>query len=364
MAIFFRRPRRMEFIPFLIVFVVAIYFVWYNLYQIKNAVSYATRPLWDKADGPSQIIPHYYSEGMPIDQQACIIHGWNRRGDTNNVKIIDAVLMSSELDLLEIRMEELDSVVDHFLILESNATFTSLSKPTFFASNRARFARFDHKIVYRFLHSNELQHPDPWKNEAKHRDTMTALIRETVGSLPSNIQPLVIMADVDEIPSEHTLRLLKQCDFGRSVHLQLRNYIYSFEWFIGMGSWRASVHEWQQRTSFYRHSKSGEVALADSGWHCSYCFRSIPEYVNKMKGFSHSDRIGGRINLLEPKRIQDVICKGRDIFGMLPEAYRYADLLSQMSLEAQTTAVGLPRFLLMNASRFKFLLPGGCKREE
>ena len=40
-----------------------------------------------------------------------------------------------------------------------------------------------------------------------------------------------------------------------------------------------------------------------------------------MKGFSHADRIGGRIDLLDPKRIQTTICKGKDIFGMLPEAY-------------------------------------------
>ena len=40
-----------------------------------------------------------------------------------------------------------------------------------------------------------------------------------------------------------------------------------------------------------------------------------------MKGFSHADRIAGRLNLLDPKRIQDMICKGKDIFGMFPEAY-------------------------------------------
>lgn len=61
--------------------------------------------------------------------------------------------------------------------------------------------------------------------------------------------------------------------------------------------------------------------LADSGWHCSYCFRTIPEYIVKMKGFSHADRIGGRLDLLEPQRIQETICRGKDIFGMLPEAY-------------------------------------------
>lgn len=95
----------------------------------------------------------------------------------------------------------------------------------------------------------------------------------------------------------------------------------SFEWYLGMSSWRASVALWNPAWSFYRHSKSGERLLADSGWHCSFCFRTLKEYAAKMKGFSHSDRIGGRIDLLDPKRIQEVVCKGKDIFGMLPEAY-------------------------------------------
>jgi len=52
-----------------------------------------------------------------------------------------------------------------------------------------------------------------------------------------------------------------------------------------------------------------------------------------MKGFSHADRIGGRIDLLDPKRIQATICKGKDIFGMLPEAYSVGlHLLVQMRL--------------------------------
>ena len=95
---------------------------------------------------------------------------------------------------------------------------------------------------------------------------------------------------------------------------------YSFEWYLDLSSWRASVHLWRP-SSYYRHSKSGNRLLADSGWHCSYCFRTIPEYIVKMQGFSHSDRIGGRIDLLNPARIQDTICHGKDIFGMLPEAY-------------------------------------------
>lgn len=83
-----------------------------------------------------------------MDAHTCILHGWTKRADEPNVKVLDAVLMSTELDLLEIRLNELDSVVDYFLIVESNATFTGLPKDTYFRNNRSRFAKFEDKIVY------------------------------------------------------------------------------------------------------------------------------------------------------------------------------------------------------------------------
>ena len=84
-----------------------------------------------------------------MNEQTCKLHGWKSREDKGNLKVLDAVLMSNELELLEIRMNELDAVVDYFLIVESNATFTGLAKETYFAKNRDRFAKFQHKIVYR-----------------------------------------------------------------------------------------------------------------------------------------------------------------------------------------------------------------------
>jgi len=83
-----------------------------------------------------------------------------------------------------------------------------------------------------------------------------------------------------------------------------------------------------------------------------------------MKGFSHADRIGGRESLLGSKRIQDTICRGKDIFGMLPEAYTYHDLLSQMNPDPLASAIHLPRYLIENGEKFNFLLPGGCIRQD
>ncbi|KAJ7287271.1 glycosyltransferase family 17 protein [Mycena rebaudengoi] len=354
MAIFRMHRSRLILLLIPAVVFIFIYVVYQHLHEIKNAFSYSTRPLWDKADGPKN--------GLDINADVCKLHGWPAR--QGSVKVLDAVLMSTELDLLEIRMNELDAVVDRFFIVESNATFTGLPKETSFAANRARFARFDSKISYRFIPGFPLS---PGQSPVGRRERDAEPYDAAAARIPwrnyfPNAQSLVMMTDIDELPAAHTVRLLKACDFGPAIHLQLRNYIYSFEWLVGLTSWRASVHAWNV-DSFYRHSQSSDTVLADAGWHCSYCFKTIPEYITKMKGFSHADRIAGRLDLLDPKRIQDTICRGKDIFGMLPEAYSYVDFFSQMSLEPLTSGVGLPRFLVENAERFKFLLPGGCQRE-
>jgi beta-1,4-mannosyl-glycoprotein beta-1,4-N-acetylglucosaminyltransferase len=149
MAPLFRRPRSTGIIVVAAVFTLMIlYTILHNQYQLKNLLSYSTRPLWDHSSGPNDIIPHFYGEGLKMDDHTCKVHGWLARHGKANIKVLDAVLMSNELDLLEIRLNELDSVVDYFLIVESNATFTGLPKETYFGKNRTRFAKFEHKIVY------------------------------------------------------------------------------------------------------------------------------------------------------------------------------------------------------------------------
>lgn len=141
------RPRKVYCLLFTPLLLIVALLVQPSLrYKFHNTLSYATRPLWDHADGPRRILSHYYADGMAMNAQTCTLHGWTpREGD---VRVLDAVLMSSELDLLEIRLHELSGVVDRFFIVESNATFTGLAKETYFANNRDRFAEFEEKIDY------------------------------------------------------------------------------------------------------------------------------------------------------------------------------------------------------------------------
>ena len=143
-----RRSTIRLLLPLLLFLVLALHFIIQFQYQIRNTISYATRPLWDSDTAPKEVVPHYYAEGLSLDAHTCKLHGWDQRTSGSPVQVLDSVLMSSELDLLEIRMNELDSVVDFFFIVESNATFTGLRKKTYFADNKARFAKFEHKIIY------------------------------------------------------------------------------------------------------------------------------------------------------------------------------------------------------------------------
>lgn len=49
---------------------------------------------------------------------------------------------------------------------------------------------------------------------------------------------------------------------------------------------------------------------------------------------------------------------------MLPEAYDFQSLLSQMGpIPHSSSLTGLPAAVLADQNRFDYLLPGGCKRE-
>ena len=62
--------------------------------------------------------------------------------------VYDCFNFFNEFDLLEIRLNELDDVVDYFVVCESNVTHNGIPKPMFFKENEERFSQFKDKIIY------------------------------------------------------------------------------------------------------------------------------------------------------------------------------------------------------------------------
>lgn len=329
-----------------------------GIFTHGQKISYFFRPLWDNPPPPFIRVPHYYAENVSMDH-LCHLHGWSLRSEPR--RVFDAIIFSNELDMLEVRWRELHPYVSKFVILESNTTFTGIPKPLFFASNRARFAFAEDKIahgVFSGRAADRGSHKDPFVLESEQRGAMNGLLHRTGISNGD----LLIMSDTDEIPSPHTIKLLQWCDEVPPVlHLELRHYMYSFEFPVDYSSWRATAHIYGPWTQ-YRHSRLTNIILSDAGWHCSFCFRYIREFVFKMTAYSHADRVK-RSDFLKHSRIQKLICQGDDLFDMLPEEYSFSELIKKMgSIPRSASAVNLPAYLIENAVKYRFLLPGGCIR--
>ncbi|OAY67032.1 Beta-1,4-mannosyl-glycoprotein 4-beta-N-acetylglucosaminyltransferase [Ananas comosus] len=327
------------------------------IYVHGQKITYFLRPLWESPPKPFETIPHYYHENVSFDH-LCKLHGWRVRESPR--RVFDAVLFSNELDILKIRWNELSPYVSEFVLLESNSTFTGLRKQLYFAENRDRFEFAESRLTYGTVGGRFVKGENPFVEESYQRVALDQLIR--IAGI--NDDDLLIMSDVDEIPSGHTIDLLRWCDdIPEILHLQLRNYLYSFEFYLDDKSWRASVHRYRAGKTRYAHFRQTDNLLADSGWHCSFCFRRISDFVFKMRAYSHVDRVRFKY-YLNRSRIQSVICRGADLFDMLPEEYTFQEIIAKLGPIPRTySAVHLPGYLLQNVEQYRYLLPGNCIRE-
>ncbi|XP_073020319.1 uncharacterized protein [Primulina eburnea] len=326
------------------------------IYAHGQKITYFLRPLWDSPPKSFHEMPHYYHENVSMEN-LCKLHGWEIREYPR--RVYDVVLFNNEVDILKIRWKELYPYVTEFVLLESNSTFTGLPKPYVFSSVQDQFKFLEARLTYGQVPGRFKKGENPFVEEAYQRLALDYLLKQ------AGIQDddLLIMSDVDEIPSQHTINLLRWCDgIPPVLHLRLKNYLYSFEFLVDDSSWRASVHIYQSGKTKYAHYRQSDEILVDSGWHCSFCFRHIREFIFKMKAYSHVDRVRFS-HFLNPTRIQRAICKGDDLFDMLPEEYTFKEIIGKMGpIPHSYSAVHLPAYLLENADRYKFLLPGNCVR--
>lgn len=137
-----------------------------------------------------------------------------------SMAIYDCFTFYNEFELLELRLELLYPVMDHFVICECNKTQRGDDKPFYFAENKERFAKYLDKII-------NIQLTDPptishqrarsagnvfagsWDIENYQRN---GIMRGLTHCQPND---LVIITDLDEIPNPEVLLHLDE----QSLHL-------------------------------------------------------------------------------------------------------------------------------------------------
>jgi len=131
--------------------------------------------------------------------------------------VIDSTMFSEDFVALDIRIRELDPVVDLFVICESNFSFSGKKKRLYLSENLARYSEFLHKIrIVRY--ELDTPNPHPWIQESLQRQFLSNELRQLLLS-PMD---LIISSDCDEIPRLSVIRDL----IGKPTNhlLVLRNF--------------------------------------------------------------------------------------------------------------------------------------------
>lgn len=158
------------------------------------------------------------------------------------VKVFDFVPFGFELDLLEIRLFELDGLVDKHIIIESTTTHRYAEKPLFLDRNIDRFTRlgFRDRIIH-FIgddsvvdknkreDNSNLKSGDTWKLEKSVRSLLWTRFNENYDEVGE--EDLLIHGDLDECPSFDYVNHLKNCKIRESP-IGTKSIFYSnnFNW--------------------------------------------------------------------------------------------------------------------------------------
>lgn len=119
----------------------------------------------------------------------------------------DCFTFFNELELLEVRLEELYDVVDHFVLVEATKTFSGKPKPLYFLENQEKFQKYRDKIIHVIV--DDFPFPDDnseftnWPREFYQRD---AILRGLVGCKNDDI---IMVSDADEIANVHAISEIK-----------------------------------------------------------------------------------------------------------------------------------------------------------
>lgn len=232
----------------------------------------------------------------------------------------------NEIDVLEIRLAELDPVVDVHVIAEATRTFSGDEKPLYFEREKWRFERWRDKIRYVVvddmpagddaIRPSALFNPSTsirWRRENMQRQ---ALIRGCEGM---NLDDLVLLSDVDEIPAAHEVaRADGDLEMGEIWRTKLPQHVMYLNW-----RWHEpatiAICRFTDGGTFMRlgPQKLREHDAPEApihGWHFSY-MGGAEMIRHKIFSAAHAEL--ARPRWVDLDRIRDRMERGHDMFGRL-----------------------------------------------
>lgn len=185
--------------------------------------------------------------------------------------IIDCFTFWKELDLLEIRLNELYKSIDKFILVEASRTQSLIEKPFFFEENKKRFSKFLDKIIHVKIEEYPDNNSNLWNMENFQRNCILKGFQE----LSLSDDDLILISDLDEIPRASLIEEVKNKSFECiSFEMLFSAYFFNLvslnrNW-VGTVGVKYNIFK-QYNPQFFRNIKDSLPRLKNGGWHLSWC---------------------------------------------------------------------------------------------
>lgn len=259
--------------------------------------------------------------------------------------IYELFMLNNELDLLEIKLEELYDFVDKFIIIESTHTHTNLPKTLHYVENEKRFDKYKDKVIHlvcTFAETNlyNTQYEkyktvkkidDTWFREHYQRDF--GIISNQINF---NDDDIIIISDLDEIVNKHKLsKFIRETGIDKIYRIGMSLHYYKFNLHAQSPAlWRHTyigkykhLKELDFLISYIRHDykfsspEYHEILIENMGWHFTHLMTAKDIVENKYKQYAHADELK---HVSEEQMLQYM--KNREAFGYKLVKYPISDL--------------------------------------
>lgn len=280
------------------------------------------------------------------------------------MKVYDCFTFFNELELLELRLNELDPVVDKFVLVEATRTYQNKEKPLYFNENKKRFDKFKDKIIHIIVDQYPENISSPWVLENYQRNK---IIGGLVDCKPDDV---IIISDLDEIPDPQKIVSNKDTDsikiFAGRMFYYFLNFAQKNGVWIGSAMIKykylttpqnlrnlvISYAETQNSlliprlkgiflshifTILYKLKGQHIKIVKDGLWHFSY-LGGTQRIIKKIEAFAHQEY--NTKEYKSEKRIEEAIYSRKTIFG------------GNIELEPIPIDETFPKYLRNNLNKF------------
>lgn len=266
-------------------------------------------------EGPYWVhVRQYIEDKFPtVEKSATSI--WHvkphQRRERGNV--YDCFIFSNELDLLELRLNTLNDVVDRFVIVEGTKFHNGEPKPLFLEESLARFEPFLNKITHIVVDDwpepNGSIYDNAWMMERWQRD---AIMR---GLAECQDDDIIILGDADEIPNPDAVKNYKASQGLCRLKQRMFYYFLNNENKEGWDWLKIAPYALVKQLTpcGVRYPPAGDTPLIENGgWHWS--FLGTPEQIaHKIKTYSHQEY--NNPEFTDVAKIAQRVAAGEDVFG-------------------------------------------------